>query len=138
MRNLSKVILISTFLAMPAYAAANKTPATNNRAEVERLELEVKQLTEELQRMRIQYIALQTQLDSVRNIIGEKSNIVLNDSGDVDKQVCLTRLLELNKVSAKLETLGYTDQHPDRKNVDRNIESLVLECGQTGDKSSGN
>ncbi len=134
MRNLSLAILISTFLAMPSYSAADETPVADDQAKIERLELEVKQLTEELQRVQMQYIALQTQLDSVRNIIGNKTDITLNDGEDVDKQLCLTRLLELNETNAKLKSLGYTDQHPDMKNINRNIESHMLECGQSGDK----
>ncbi len=132
MRTLSKVILISIFLAMPAYVSAD------DGAKIERLELQVKQLTEELQRVRMQYITLQTQLDSVRDILGEKVNVALNDGEDIDRQLCLTKLVDAKNTLAKLKTLGYTDQHPDSVNVRRNAESLMLECGQSSGKPSGN
>jgi len=132
MRTLSHIILISTLLAMPSYVSAN------DGAKIERLELQVKQLTEELQRVRTQYITLQTQLDSVRDILGEKVDIALKDDEDIDKQLCLSKLMDAKNTLAKLKNLGYTAQHPDSVNVRRNAESLMLECGQSSGDSSGN
>jgi len=137
MRKLSLLILIGTLGLVPAFANVNESPASDDKAKIERLELEVKKLTEALNTMRMQYTTLQTQLESVRKILGDGDIIDAANEQELDAQLCITRLSELKQTQAKLISLGYTDQHPDAVSVNRSLKKRMLECGdQKADRNS--
>ncbi len=129
MRAFSIVILISAFFTAPLYAVADDKPVADDKAKIERLELEVKNLTEALNTMRMQYTTLQTRLESVRKILGDRDILDAANEQEFDAKLCITRLSELKQTQAKLKSLGYTDQHPDAVNVNRSLKKRMLECG---------
>ena len=128
MRKLSLILLVGTLFTAPVFTALAESPTSSEKARIEQLEQKVRELTKELNAMRMQYTALQTRLQNARSILG--GNTIANASNEMglDAQSCAFRLSELKKTQTKLRSLGYKNEHPDVINIDRQTNKLTLEC----------
>lgn len=133
MRKLSLLLLTGTLFTVPAFAAMAENPTSSEKARIEQLEQEVRELTKELNAMRMQYTALQTRLQNARSILGGNATTNASNEMGIDVESCTSRLSALRQTQAKLQSLGYKSEHPDVVNIDRQTNKLTLECD--GDKS---
>jgi len=130
MHKLSLMILVGTFFIGTANVAAD------DKATIRALELEVQELTKELNNVRMQYTTLRTRLENVRSILGGNDIVNAGNGQELDAQACSTSLSNLKQTQTKLKSLGYKDEHPDLRLVITNIKKRTLECAEIKEAKS--
>ncbi len=98
--------------------------------QIAKLEQQVKTLTTEVELLRAQNTALESQLAGIRGIlkVGVEQDGTLAAPRPSESDFCFEQLAEIRETRNRLSSFGYKDSHPDMTNIISREKTVAEEC----------
>lgn len=103
------------------------------------LEKEVAFLHTQIERLKAENQVMRERINGIKGLLGipdVPTPTSQNSAASLEKDLCYERLIGLRRKIDQLSNLGFTEEHPDMRNVTNNEKVVTKECAALSEAAS--